>query len=782
MKKKKLALLGLAVVAGVSLASCGGDNNKTTSKPTTKPSTTVATTPTTTKPATVPAYETPTKSRGRVDIHVSYSGKQGISLVKGTFYNTVENVNYTEGDLLPTWKALASLVNADIKDASVYGQGSDADTYTAVSTAGYKSETEAGQMIDLFYNTTANINAMGSAQEAVNLLNYLEYMPYFSAWLEANPTMKKTIMVGNAIYYTPYFDGYQDVERMFVMDTNLAKAVLDAANFDAFDETINGGTNPAANVVQSGTYQPYVNADFNYAADTTVDVLNGTKVEQITIKKTENIIKKQNAKLAAGVTGKELAQDFRAYLDAAYGEYIGAGKLYENYSDIFVSEKAAYNADELIALMRLVKANPGVISGDPNMEIEGLSPRGGANNRVDNMADFMQIWGIQGMTSKKDMLYFDANGNLNDASLTLQTYEGVENLSAIYDEGLIMGDFYMKSDSIGSTYYLNKYFAKTEAGGGYAFMLYDYAASTGASNTKVDGIGTDPAKVAEGFTPATGVRPILPPLAYWGNKAEFNPLTQHLRDLTGKSLLRYSEENRSLKANAWCIPTSSDNIEGACAVMDVLFAKEGNRIQDFGPNDGKYWTLGTVAGAEAPVMSNAIKQMIGSSSTDFWTFMRAYVGSTHGVGHVRSTAIQIQSCNSYAQVGLNNLENAIAYGVVNFNLVDKDPDATSTGYTWDSTVPTAGYTAVDKEEAKKYDSITSFWQSNKCAATPTGWVSVVVAKAGTIGFDSTTVLGKTANTQVDYTYKDVFAEQQDKIDIYLYTMADYLGAIPEYAE
>jgi len=781
MKKKKLALLGLAVVAGVSLASCGGGNNKTTSTSATKPGTTVTST-TTNKPVTVPAYETPAKSRGRVDIHVSYSGKQGISLVKGTFYNTVENVNYTEGDLLPTWKALASLVNADIKDASVYGQGSDADTYTAVSTAGYKSETEDGQMIDLFYNTTANINAMGSAQEAVNLLNYLEHMPYFSAWLDANPTMKKTIMVGNAIYYTPYFDGYQDVERMFVMDTNLAKAVLDAANFDAFDTTINGGSNPAANVVQSGTYQPYVNADFNYAADTTVDVLNGTKVEQITIKKTENIIKKQNAKLAAGVTGKELAQDFRAYLDAAYGEYIGAGKLYENYSDIFVSEKAAYNADELIALMRLVKANPGVISGDPNMEIEGLSPRGGANNRVDNMADFMQIWGIQGMTSKKDMLYFDANGNLNDASLTLQTYEGVENLSAIYDEGLIMGDFYMKSDSIGSTYYLNKYFAKTEAGGGYAFMLYDYAASTGASNTKVDGIGTDPAKVAEGFTPATGVRPILPPLAYWGNKAEFNPLTQHLRDLTGKSLLRYSEENRSLKANAWCIPTSSDNIEGACAVMDVLFAKEGNRIQDFGPNDGKYWTLGTVAGVEAPVMSTAIKQMIGSSSTDFWTFMRAYVGSTHGVGHVRSTAIQIQSCNAYAQVGLNNLENAIAYGVVNFNLVDKDPEATSTGYTWDSTVPTAGYTAVDKEEAKKYDSITSFWQSNKCAATPTGWVSVVVAKAGTIGFDSTTVLGKTANTQVDYTYKDVFAEQQDKIDIYLYTMADYLGAIPEYAE
>ncbi len=798
MKKKKFALLSLAVVAGLSLASCT-DNGGKTSSPTTTPSTQTPSTPTSTQtPSTptstqtpsvttsTPGSTTPTKAPvkdlGRLDIHISYSGKQGVSIVGDSFYNTVENVNYTKGALLPTWKALGELTGTTVKDASSYSDDTDDKTYNTVKTNGYKSQTDSSQMIDLYYSTVKNINTMGGADQAVDLLKHLDKMPNFAAWLKKNPTMKRAIMSGTSIYYTPYFDGYQDVERMFVMDTNLAKAVLDTEDYTL--GTTKNGKGADANGLQAAAYQPVINADYNYAADQKVSVLKDGKVVEITIKKTENIIKQQNALLANGCTGAELAQQFKTYLNNAFGEYIGKGegKIFENLSDIFISESAAYNSDELIALMRVVKANPGVISGDANVEIEGLCPRGVANNRVDNIADFMQIWGIQGMTSKKDMLYFNSNGQLLDAATTKQTYDGIQNLSALYDEGLILANFWDSSSKLGGTGYLNKYFAKTVDNGGYGFMLYDYAASTGASNTKVDGIGTDPSKLVEGYKEVNGVRAILPPLAYWATGEGFDSQNQELRDLTGKELLRYSEENRSLKNNAWCIPTSTDNLDAALAMMDALFTVEGTRIQDFGPNNGKYWTLGVIAGEEAPIMTSAVKEMIGSSGTDFWTFMRSYIGSTHGVGHVRSTAIQIQSCNAYAQVGLNNLENAIAAGVVVANRVDKNPDVNDSGYTWDTTAPTAGYENVTQENANQYDALTSFWNSDKCAASANGWVAIVAAKYGE--FSNTTVIGKTKNTNVDYTYADVLGQISKKNTIYLYTMASSLGgaAIPGFLQ
>ncbi len=750
MKKRTIAFLGLAAVAGLSLTSCGE------------------------KPV---ANENPL---GRLDIHVNYTGKQGISLVSGTFNNTVEGVNYVQGDLLPTWEAFADLIGADIKDAAGYSTTTDDDTYNLVKNAGYKNDNDEAQQIDLFYNTTKNINAMGKADEAVNLLNYIDEMPNFKAWLEANPTMMNTIMEGSAIYYTPYFDGYQDIERMFVMDTELAETVLDSTTgFDT--ETTNGGASASKNVVQKGVYQPYVNPDYNYAEAQTVQILDGSTVKNITIAKTTNIIKQQNDLLADGCTGQQLAEQLQEYLKTAFAAPLADG-TYKNLSEIYISEKAAYNADELIALMRVVKANPKLISGSKDVEVEIIVPRGGANNRVDNIADFMQLWGVQGMTSKKEMLYFNSQGQLNDASLTSQTYEALENLSAMYDEGLIIGDFFMSDSKLDGTYYLNKYFGKTKNEGGYAFMLYDYAASTGATNSIVDGIGTKPESVIEGYSARTGVRPVLPPLSYWATGSEFNPLTQELRDFTGKSLIRYYEENRSLKSNAWCIPTTSDNIPAALAMMDALFTDEGTFIQDFGPNNGKYWTLGEIGGQKnVPVMTTEIKTLIGTTSIDFWTFMRQYVGSTHGVGHVRTTAIQIQSCNAYAQVGLANVEAAIAAGVVNFNLVDKDKTVNASGYTWDTTVPTAGYPGITTDNSIKYDAITSFWKSDKCATTAKGWVQIVVNPTGTFTKDSTAALGVTSNS-TNYSYKDVFDQWQEKIDIYLYAYANKLNAVPSYAQ
>lgn len=790
MKKKTVALCGIAALAGLSLASCNGNKNLAGGE---KPAITISTTHNYTEAPADEVYDT---DGGRLDIHISYKGSEGITYRKdNSLTNAVDNVTYGKGDLLPVWETFAKKTRTTIHEACGYTTTDNQKTYDAVAANNFVSEVDGSQKIDLLHTTTKNINNLGTSGGAVNLLEHLDDMPNFEKFLEKNPTIKKQLLKGDKIFYTPYFDGYNDIERMFIMDSQVAADVLDASDFTSFDQTINGGANPAANVVQSATYTPFMDAKYNYADKTEVQVLVGEEVQTIELKKVKNIIVRQNELLAEGCTGAQLAEQFRTYLNEVFGKYIGEGNIFESYSDIFCSESAAYNADELIALMRVVKANPGVITKDATAEVETFFPRGNANNRVDNIADFMQIWGIQGFTSEKEMLYFDANGKLNDAATTPQTYEALQKLSQIYDEGLIVDEFWYKPTNSSGNYFLDKYFKKTADESGYGLLMYDYAASQCVANDIADGVGTKPSarKIqVEQF----GIKPILPPLTYW-NVQEDSTHDVKLTDFSNKTLMRYAEENRSLKDGSWCVPTTSDNVDGALRLMDYLFSPRGAMIQDFGPEaywqqpntangdtvvgkydaDKVYVCTDIVQGQLTPVIATPVKAMLANSSFDFWTFMRAVIGNTHGIGCERSKGLDVQATNAYGAIGLSALKGAIAKGVVNLALVDKDLTKT----TWDTTVPTAGYDSIAEAVANTYECLTEFWASTKCGATATGWVAVVAAKAGT---DMTNEVVGTATIAGEYTYGKVLEQMEIKNKSYLFTMSNSLGEafVPDYAK
>ena len=111
----------------------------------------------------------------------------------------------------------------------------------------------------------------------------------------------------------------------------------------------------------------------------------------------------------------------------------------------FRIKEACYNVDELIALMRVIKANPKLISGDANKEIVTFFVRGQADNRVNTINQMAQLWGVQGVSSAQQKLYFDANGKLHDAQTTIGTYEALEYISQMYEEGLIQQEFWAKT-------------------------------------------------------------------------------------------------------------------------------------------------------------------------------------------------------------------------------------------------------------------------------------------------------------------------------------------------
>ncbi len=763
MKIKKIVVLGaLAAVAGASVAtgltSCGEKADPT-----------------------------------GLDIHLNYTGKQGISLRDESFNNKVENANYVKGDLLPTWKAYSEKMGVTFRDAATYGQGNDNDTYSAISTANYMSETSAVQFIDLFYSSTGNIEKAGGLGQVVDLKPYITAgkMPNFKKFLDANPTIEKTITKSGKIYYTPYFDGYQAIERMFVWDTNMVKKILDVANDGDQDKdtATTQGTTDENNVgigrpLHDAFFQPFIgDTTHNYAEDTTVPVSVAGAKKNLVVKSTTNIIAEQNKLLANGTSGAALRKQMRDYLKVAYANGLeGDGKIYNNLSDIFVSESAAYNTDDLIALMRCIKASSELITGSAEQEIQILIPRGQANNRVANIADFIKVFGIQGMDGESEMLYYGADGKMHDGGSTAQSYEALGFLSQLYAEGLILDDFNSK-DKANGTLYLNQYFGHTTDAKGYGFMLYDYSASTCAMNSVVDGVGTADSKRKGDFkdTKVDGMMPVLSPLTYWVTKSGANPSTDEIKDRTHKTLVRYEESNRALKSNSWCIPATADNKDKAVELMDDLMGEEGKRINDFGPS--QYWKDGkadsfSYAGEKTPQFNDTFKSMISSSSTDFWSFLRGYLGSTHGIGYVRSATINYLATNKYAQVGTANVETSIADEASVLCKVDKY----SSGVTFDTCVPTAGYNSIGTTDQDKYAAITAFWAEDKCSDDELGWVKLVKKGFTDATFAKTTVLGKSGSAKdKDYTYADIEAQMNDRIKIYLGTKAKAFNAVPSYA-
>ena len=812
MKKRNFALCGLAVAAALTVAGCnkqefdfeGGEREISTSKTYTYQE--------------APAEEVYGDNLGTVDVHLNYNGVQGVTYrgTAGTSWaNVVNNVTYTQGALLPTWEAFAAKTNTTIREASGYNASKDDANYDAVKNNNFKSDTNTSEYIDLFYNSTSNINKMGGAGLATDLSSYIEAgkMPNFKKYLEKNKSVKEEITTSTgAIYFTPYFDSYNDVERNLVMDSTIVKTVLDSKTAE-YDTKTKNGKGGDKNVITDVKYQPFINKEYNYANDTKVKVSVNGAVQEITIKRTTNIIKQQNELLEKGCTGKELAEQFKKYLNAAFGEYLGKDKLFLNYSEIFTEEHAAYNVDELIALMRVVKANPGLITGDPDKEVETLFPRGQADNRVQNMLHFAQVWGVQGLVSEKDFLYFLQDGTLNDARTTKASYDALDNLAALYSEGLMLTDFFYKSSSAkDGNAYLNKYFKKSVTEYSFGLMEYDYNATQCVGNDAVDGIGTAPDSRKAYKGEVKGIKPILPPLSMWPTEKTVT-VDQDLNDFTGKTLMRHYDENRSIKGNSWCIPASADNKDGAVRLMDYLFSERGLFIQDFGPEaywqkpdtakgdklaagltfdaNKNYIAVDGGAGAPAPVLSDAQKAMIAATNLDFWTYMRACMGSTHGIGHERTGAIQVQATNAYGAIGYAALEASFKNGVTDLSLVDKDGDNNSGTVTWNTSVPVNNYRgapAAKTEGANSYDATLTFWAQEKAKETAVGWAYVVV-NGGWTALGDTAALGTTTNSSKAYTKKDVVDQQVNMNRLYLYAYANSLNEnfkvntfIPSYAK
>ncbi len=774
-----------------------------------------------------PVYDS---NGGEVDILLNYSGRTGVTR-KESLESIVDPVTgqvISGNTLLPTWKWFQDVTGTTIKNATTYTQTNDNNQWRASATNyTIMSETDSSRYVDLFYGQTTNNGFAKDWSYLRPLDSYINVdkpsasqMPYFSQFLKDNPIIQKMITINGHIYYTPYFDGMDDVERMFMMDTSLTKKVLDSTSgWDTY--TTNGGSSPSVNVVQGGFYQPFMDDNFNYSdVETTVNILYKGNTYREVIKRTTNIIKQQNQLLAAGCTGQQLAEQFIWYIKEAYSNFFTNG-YYKNPSDLFVSESAAYNPDELIALMRVVKANPGMITGNALSEITTFFPRACSNNRIENIYDFAQIWGVQGVDSECGNYYIGGDGKVHALETTQASYDALQYLSEIYDEGLIMKDFYALGDNTDrKTGWLNKYYKKITLDAQYGFMMYDYHAATSAANDIVDGVGTNPEDRQNGFGDMdgsgkykftqTGITAILPPLTYWATNENMGwNVNQDIKNKTGKSLVRYYESNRALKTYSWAIPATSDNVAGALRLMDIMYSPLGQLVNNYGPT--AYWAKPDTSKGDQlsgvydmnkayvcdnlnsfnelnAIPSDKVMDSFAENSLDYWGYYREFLGATHGVGNVRPNGLNYQAANYYGRIGLLNIQNAIGItnnGIPGDGLVLKfatlskrKNDSGEILYTWNTSVPN-GFTrnAVSQDT----DALSGFWYTNK-ATNNVGWVAAVT-RGHTNSMYNIPVY--TSTTQTSTTYAAVIAQQDyfNKYNLYIYaqSITNDNTYVPDYA-
>ncbi len=579
----------------------------------------------------------------------------GITLPDGNTYNT--------GDLKPTWQQMEKELNVKFEDK--YQGNSAAKEFE------YWKE-RLGE-VDMVSGTAALLTENGEAGSLVNIGEYLDRMPNFRAYLEANPIVRLSI-TGNtdtgAIYFSPYFDGVNDIEKMPLMRIDWVTKLLDGeGEFTA----------SASKQLAAPVYQPYMPTSGK--VEITVVNADGTATETVTkdYDTAGNIVAKMNE--AGTLDGVAAVNMLRTYIDEAYGGYYGTAR-----SDLFVGQNAAWDADELVALLRCVVANPQTLNGTDT--IQGLFSREDDNNaRRSDMFRFAgHLFGVRGLESRQDFLYVGTDGALHDARQEEETYVAMERMHAMAQEGLISKAFMDMSTENSGTYLEND----------LGFMHYDYnQTQTILNETKLQ------------KDQGEKYMAVMIPVALWHDGTNADGVYMH-----------FTESWRSVKTDGWAISkagvgSDENKLNAALALIDFAYSPKGMVLLSYGPDafiktnaDGSYVTF-DFNGTQQPVISDATKEALWVlASGNYTNFARYYLGST--LSFVKNQAFEYQCTTDVGQEGAGHISKAIALGVI------KHPELALASNSWYTSVPTVlPTTTVENSTINGYTELTQNFSTAK---------------------------------------------------------------------
>ena len=590
----------------------------------------------------------------------------GITLADGKTYNA--------GDLKPTWVAVQDTLK--VKFESVYQGNSAAKEFDY-----WKEQLDK---VDVLSGTAAKLSEAGEAGLVVNIAEYLDKMPNFKAYLDANPIVRLSI-TGNtdtgAIYFSPYFDGVNDIERMPLMRVDWVQKLLDGEG--AFVAADGSGTTAAP------VYQPYMPT----SGSITIQTPNAEGTEVIDVTKNYdafgNIIAVMNEK--GQISGEEAVNLLREYIDKTYDGYYGTTR-----SNLFIGQDACWDADELVALLRCVVANAKTLNGTDS--VQGLFSREDANNqrRVDMFRFAGHLFGVRGLESRQDYLYVDTDGTLKDARQEVATYEALAKMNALVQEGLI-SEAFVGGQDVKTEDYLKK---------DLGFMHYDYNQTQVLYNEKTyeeDGVKKPILDKENGEK----YMAVMVPVAHWFDGTDENGV-----------YMRFTESWRSVKTDGWGISAAGvagdeNKLNAALALIDYAYSPAGTIRMSYGPDefiktkeDGSYETF-DFNGQQMPVIADATwTELWEKAGGNYTNYARQFLGST--LSFMKSQAFEFQCTCDAGKEGAGKISKAIALGTI------KHPELALCENPWYDSVPTVlPTTKTENDTLGGFTELTEKFQSGK---------------------------------------------------------------------
>ena len=571
----------------------------------------------------------------------SETAGEGITLADGNTYNA--------GSLKPTWVALEGILGVHFEDKY---QGNSA----AKEFEYWKDRLNE---VDMVAGPAATLNEYGEVGSLVNLAEHMDQLPNFKAYLDANPIVRLSIM-GNtstgAIYFSPYFDGVNDIERMPLMRVDYAAKLLDGeGEFTA----------EACKDIAAPVYTPYMPTEGTVEIETPTADGKSTQVLVKNYDKAGNIIAKMNEK--GVMSGVEAVNMLRTYIDEAYDGYYGTTR-----SNLFIGQDAAWDVDEMVALLRCVVANPQTLNGKDS--IQGMFSREDNNNqrRVDLIRFAGHLFGVRGMESRQDFLYFDTDGALKDARQQPEAYAAMAKMHDMVAEGLISQAYVDAAEENSSTYLEND----------NGFLSYDYNQTQTVMNAT---------KLQEGEK----YMAIMVPVAKWFDGTE------------GGVFMRFTESWRSVKTDAWAISKAGTDanpgaLEKALALIDYAYSEEGQILMSYGPaafiKEGETFLFN---GKEMPVIADATyAELWEKANGNYTNYARQFLGST--LSFVKSQAFEYQCTHEVGKEGAGYISAAIGLGTIKHPLLEVAENP------WYTSVPTVlPNTKTENDELNTYTELTS---------------------------------------------------------------------------
>ena len=553
--------------------------------------------------------------------------------VAGEGITLADGVTYQAGDLKPTWVEVQNVLGVSFENK--YQGNSAKDEFN------YWKE-QLGE-VDMVSGTATLLSEAGVAGDVINIAEYLDSMPNFKAYLEANPIVRLSITgdtTNGAIYFSPYFDGVNDIERMPLMRTDWVEKLLNGEGEFAAD---------ASKDLAAAVYEPYMPTSGKVEVD--VVKADGSAVEKVTkdYDAAGNIVQVMNDALASGaVSGVDAVNMLRTYIDTAYNGYYGT-----NRADLFIGQNAAWDADELVALLRCVVANPQTLNGTDT--VQGLFSREDDNNqrRIDMFRFAGTLFGVRGLESRQDYLYLGTDGKLHDARQEADTYVALERMNALTQEGLISSSFVKMEDTDTKTMLAN------DAG----FMHYDYNQTQTVYNET---------ELQDGEK----YMAVMVPVARWYDGSDANGV-----------YMRFTESWRSVKTDGWAISKAgvgddTNKLNAALALIDYAYSTEGQILMSYGPSafikEGETFSFN---GTDMPVIADATyRELWEKASGNYTNYARQYLGST--LSFAKSQAFEYQCTHEVGKEGAGKISTAIGLGTI------KHPELAITENPWYTSIPT----------------------------------------------------------------------------------------------